>query len=236
MSEMVRSKVVWVGGIIGLLIGIVSACLFEAIGKSLIFLYPLGFFESNFNMNILEWVGVSPSFILLHIISWVLLGLMVGLIIYKIGKSKMKKAHIIFILIILLIGFLMLAFTFKVVYNNYLYNNLALPFIYIIGEILIIYGLYLLIKEKIKINEFFKLTKSKVISSLIIFIIISHILLDLWSYLPPGTFRCLAIGCEPIFNASRMLARSSLLFLILSYLLSCLIIFGYNKIRRKQQK
>jgi len=137
--------------------------------------------------------------------------------------------------LVLLIGFLMLVFTFEVVYSKHFYSNLSLPFIYIIGEILIIYGLYSLIKEKIKINGFFKPTKWKVILSLIIFIVISKILLDLWSYLPPGTLICQAIGCEPIFRASRILAKSALPILILSYLLSSLVILIYNKIRRKKK-
>ena len=120
----------------------------------------------------------------------------------------------------LLIGFLLFAFTFKVVYSNYFYSNLSLPFIHIIGEILMVCGLYLLIKEKMKINRFFKPTKWKMILFLIIFIILSKIFLSLWPN-PIGT--CLAIGCEPIFKSSRMLARFVLPVLVLSYLLSSII-------------
>jgi len=143
----------------------------------------------------------------------------------------MKNKAIWIGVLMLLIGFLMFFFTFNVVYNNYYYQNLSLPFIHIIGEILIIYGLYLSIKWKIKINGFFKPTKWKVILSLIIFIVLSKILLDLWVYLPPGVAICLAIGCGPIFGASRMLARFAPLILILSYLLSALILYSVNKIR-----
>ncbi len=143
----------------------------------------------------------------------------------------MKNKTFLLGTLILLIGFLMFTLTFKVVYSNHFYDNLALPFIHIIGEILILCGLYLLIKDKIKINEFFKPTKWKVILSLLIFIILSKIFLGLW---PEPVATCLAIGCELIFSASRKLAKSALPILISSYLLSSLIIYGISKIKKKK--
>ncbi len=128
-------------------------------------------------------------------------------------------------ILVLLIGFLIFTFTFKVIYSNLFYSDLSLPFIHIIGIILIICGLYLLIKEKVRINNFLKPTKWKIIFSLIMFIIVGKILLDIWSYLPQGTPICLAIGCHPIFKASRMLARWSFLILALSYLFSSIIMY-----------
>lgn len=134
--------------------------------------------------------------------------------------------------LILVIGFIMFYFTFNVVYNNYYYQELLFPFIHIIGEILMISGLYLMIKGKESINKFLKPTKWKVILSLTIFIVLSIILLNLWSNLPERTLICQAIGCAPIFWASRTLARFTPLILVLSYLLSCLIIYNKNKMRR----
>lgn len=133
----------------------------------------------------------------------------------------MENKNTLLGILLLLVGFLMCVITFKTVYSNNLYNNLYAPFIYILGIILIICGLYLLIKEKLKINKFLRPTKPKVILSLVVFIILSGIFLRLW---PSPILTCQAIGCEPIFRSSRVLARFSFLFLILSYLLSSVIV------------
>jgi len=85
-----RYKTIWVGALIGLLIGILSTFLFEAIQKSIPILFPLGILKSIFNINVLEWMGVSPFFILIHLLSWILVGILFGIIISFV-KKKLKE-------------------------------------------------------------------------------------------------------------------------------------------------
>lgn len=131
---------------------------------------------------------------------------------------------------LLLFGFSICTLTFKTVYSSDFYSDLSVPLAYIFGTFLAILGLYLLINEKIKIDRFLKLTKTNILLSFLFFVILCGIFLKLW---PSPNTTCQAIGCEPIFESSRMLARFSFLFFVLSYLISAAITYSHKLVIEK---
>lgn len=86
-----KNNPLFLGGIIGLIVGLFSILLFEVEVLNLIFLYPL----KILGMLVLYITGpigplgegVGPLFILIHIILWSLIGTLIGFVI----KKKKRK-------------------------------------------------------------------------------------------------------------------------------------------------
>lgn len=97
----------FIGAIVGLLIGVFSTILFETTQRGLNILFPLGVLKTHLGLDTWEWVAVTPIFILIHIFSWVLIGILFVILfeliimIMKLIK-KQDKIHRIFIYAILI--------------------------------------------------------------------------------------------------------------------------------------
>lgn len=90
LSSLTKNKFVFVGGIVGLLIGIFGIMLMEKVKfLGIIIAWPvvfLGKFISYIDSNF--WRSLGPLVIFLNILLWILIGLIIGLIISKIKRKK----------------------------------------------------------------------------------------------------------------------------------------------------